>query len=297
MPPALRFKLLGQPPADLVEDQADQRLGAADVGRRHDEVERRRVPRPRRDRRCASRSGGSLSPRPDRDRGRGTTWRCDSTPERSFSHLFSSSRAALATTGCDAASPRCGVVIIARSVVSIGRLRIGEEIGDAGERLVRLGVEHMQDRADQQRVAGLLPVVPALQRAFGIDQHVGDVLDVAHFPFAAAHLEQRIVGGALRRWSDRTAARGRSARASRRSELQFSPLMSWTMAEPGQVSSVGTTRPTPLPRPGRREAQHMLRAVVAEIGAAPAAEQNAVGPSRPASRISRASPSARSHRS
>ena len=45
----------------------------------------------------------------------------DSTPERSFSLLLSSSRAALATTGCTPACPRCGVVIIARSVVSIGR--------------------------------------------------------------------------------------------------------------------------------------------------------------------------------
>ena len=52
--------------------------------------------------------------------------------------------------------------------------------------------------------------------------------------------------------------------------------MSWTIAEPGQVSSVGTTRPTPLPRSGRREAQHMLGAVMAEIVVAPAAEQHAV---------------------
>jgi hypothetical protein len=28
---------------------------------------------------------------------------------------------------------------------------------------------------------------------------------------------------------------------------QFSPLMSCTIADPGQVSNVGTTRPTPLP--------------------------------------------------
>ena len=76
--------------------------------------------------------------------------------------------------------------------------RIGEEIGDAGERLVRLGVEHVQDRADQQRVAGLLPMVPPLQRALGVDQDVGDVLDVADLPFAPADLEQRIVGGARR---------------------------------------------------------------------------------------------------
>ncbi len=28
---------------------------------------------------------------------------------------------------------------------------------------------------------------------------------------------------------------------------QFSPLMSWMIADAGQVSRVGTTRPTPLP--------------------------------------------------
>ena len=33
------MQVLGQSPADLVEDQADQRLGAIDVRRRHDEVE------------------------------------------------------------------------------------------------------------------------------------------------------------------------------------------------------------------------------------------------------------------
>ena len=65
-----------------------------------------------------------------------------------------------------------------------------------------------------------------LQRSFGVDQHVGDVLDVAHLPFAATHLQQRIVGGRCGDWSDRTAARGRAARGSRRSAVQFSPLMS-----------------------------------------------------------------------
>ncbi len=32
-------QFLGQPPADLIEDQANERLGAVDVGWRHDEVE------------------------------------------------------------------------------------------------------------------------------------------------------------------------------------------------------------------------------------------------------------------
>ena len=77
-------------------------------------------------------------------------------------------------------------------------LRIGQEVGDAGERLVRLGIEDMQDRADEQAVAGLLPMIAALERSFRIDQDVGDVLDVAHFLVAAAHLQQRIVGGRQR---------------------------------------------------------------------------------------------------
>ena len=95
-------------------------------------------------------------------------------------------------------------------------LGIGEKIGDAGERLVGLGVKHMQDRADEQRVAGLLPVIAALQRAFGIDENIGDILHVAHFGWPAPNFEQRIIGGRVRRWSDRKAARARSARASRR---------------------------------------------------------------------------------
>ena len=57
---------------------------------------------------------------------------------------------------------------------------------------------------------------------------------------------------------------------------QFSPLMSWTMQLPGQVNSVGTTRPTPLPLRGRRKAQHMLRAVVSQVRLVQSAEHDAV---------------------
>src|SRR3546814_9578182 len=39
----------------------------------------------------------------------------ESTPDRSLSDLFKSSRAVEATTGCGPSSPRCRVVIIARS--------------------------------------------------------------------------------------------------------------------------------------------------------------------------------------
>jgi hypothetical protein len=82
--------------------------------------------------------------------------------------------------------PKCGVVLDRTP-------RIGQEGGNASQRLVGLGIEDMEDGADQQGMAGLLPVVPAFQRSFGIDEDVGDVLDVAHLPLALSHFEEWIV--------------------------------------------------------------------------------------------------------
>ena len=147
----------------------------------------------------------------------------DSTPDRSFSLLFRSSRAALATTGCDA-----GLAEMRRRHHRAQRgldrpPRIGEEVGDASQGLVRLGVQDMKDGADQQRVAGLFPMVALLERALGIDKHIGDVLHVADLPLAATHFEKRVVGRALCVRSDRTAARARIARASLRSASSSRP--------------------------------------------------------------------------
>ena len=144
-------------------------------------------------------------------------------PERSLSDLFSSSRAATAMTGCGPASPRCGVFIIA-SVDSIGRFGSDRKAATPAS-VLSLGIEDVQDGADQQRVAGLLPVVPLFERPFGIDQDVGDVLNVADFPFAAADLEQRIVGGRpalVGSNSSTPPCRARKPAVS----CQFSPLMS-----------------------------------------------------------------------
>ena len=38
-------------------------------------------------------------------------------------------------------------------------------------------------------------MIAALETAFGIDQHVRDILHVAHLPLSVTHLQQRIVGG------------------------------------------------------------------------------------------------------
>ena len=53
----------------------------------------------------------------------------------------------------------------------------------------------MEDHADEKRVAGFFPMVPALERALRIDQDVGDVLNVADLVRSFAHFEQRIVFG------------------------------------------------------------------------------------------------------
>ena len=119
----------------------------------------------------------------------------ESTPERSFSLLFNSSRAAEAITGWAPAAPRCGVVIIAMQRFLDRAARIGQQCRNTGQRLVLFGIQHMQDCPDQERVAGLLPMVPALQGSLGIDQDVGNVLDVTHLPLPATDLQQGIVGG------------------------------------------------------------------------------------------------------
>ena len=174
----------------------------------------------------------------------------DTTPERSFSDLLRSSRAAEATTGCTMGAssvPRWLVVSMIPQGAQDRARGIGEEGRDAGQRLLLLGVEHVQDGAGQQRVGGLLPVVAPLRAPFRIDQDVGDVLDIAHLVRALAHLQQRIEARRARVGRDRTAGSARTATRQPAVSCQFSPLMSWMTAEPVQVSSVGSTRPTPLP--------------------------------------------------
>src|SRR3546814_4171603 len=59
--------------------------------------------------------------------------------------------------------------------------RIGQKGRDPGEALVGFGVKDMEDRADEQCVACFFPVISLLEAAFRIDQHIGDILNVAHF--------------------------------------------------------------------------------------------------------------------
>ena len=72
--------------------------------------------------------------------------------------------------------------------------RVGQKARDPGKRLVLLRIENVKDGSNEQGVAGLLPVVPPFQRPLGIDEHVGDILDVANLPFPSSYFQERIVG-------------------------------------------------------------------------------------------------------
>ena len=124
-------------------------------------------------------------------------------------------------------------------------------------------------------MAGLLPMIPPFQRAFRIDQHVGDVLDVAHLPFAAPDLQQRIIGGALRIGGveEQHATEPRAPAGGERPVLALD-VMDDRRARPGQQRR--NDQADTLAASGRREAEHMLGAVVAEIVVMPATEEHAV---------------------
>ena len=123
----------------------------------------------------------------------------EKTPERSLSDLLShlarglgDDRVRLLPADADVVSIRC-------SVSACERAGIREEGGDARERLVLLGVEDVQDGADQERVSARLPVVLGLLFAGRVDQDVGDVLGVLDLVQASSDLQQRVephrVGG------------------------------------------------------------------------------------------------------
>ena len=118
------------------------------------------------------------------------------TPDRSFSDLFRSSRAALATTAWGRPSTCASGHHDFQSALD-GTRWIRQKVGHPRQRFVGLGIENVQDRANEQGVAGLLPMIAAFEGAFRIHQYIRDVLHVTNFFFAAPDLQQRVVGGGV----------------------------------------------------------------------------------------------------
>src|SRR3546814_12197384 len=74
-------------------------------------------------------------------------------------------------------------------------LRIGQEGCDTRERLLFLRIEDMKYCADQERVGRFFPVVATLQSSFGVNQNIGDILNVENLVRAAPNLQPRILPG------------------------------------------------------------------------------------------------------
>src|SRR3546814_7439142 len=122
---------------------------------------------------------------------------------------------------------------------------------DARERLFFLRVEDVKDSADQERVGGFFPMVPPFERTFGIDQNIGDILDIAHLMRAAAYLQQRVVssGSNVGRIEQQ---RVREARTPAGGEL---PVLAIDVVDDGTAGPTQTRRDrnsTPLPRTDRK---------------------------------------------
>src|SRR6476620_7705808 len=129
-------------------------------------------------------------------------------------------------------------------------------------------------------MAGLLPMVPLVERSLGVDQHIGDVLDVTYLPFAAADFQQRIVRRRLGvgRIKQQHAAVLRAVTGGELPVLALD-VVDDRRAWPGQERR--HDQADAFAGTGRREAQHMLRAVVTEIVLAEPAEHDAICANKP----------------
>ena len=138
----------------------------------------------------------------------------------------------------------------------------------------------MENGADQETMRGLLPVGAPLEHAFGIDQDVRDVLDVAHLVGAAADFEERVVTGRAQVGRIEQQAM-RKARAPSRGEL---PAFALDVVDDGRMWPRQQRRDDEadaLARARRREAHDMFRAVMAEIMPFEAAEEDAMIADKP----------------
>jgi hypothetical protein len=255
----LRLQIFRETPADLVEYETNERLGPRNIRWRHDQIQcRRRRPvdevadTPVASRRhlcnhgiaieAEERHGGRQHARAfvlalvEEFTGRGGDHGMRTISEMQGRHHGTERR-------------------------FDGSLRIRQEIGEPGERLVGLRVQNMENGANQQSVTGLFPMIAPFKRAFGIDQDIGDVLDIAHFTVAAAHLDQRVVSRRCRigRIEQQHAAETGTPAGGQLPVFTFD-VMNDATARPCQQRRNDET--DPLPAAGRRETKYMLRSVV-----------------------------------
>ncbi len=171
---------------------------------------------------------------------------------------------------------RCIAQVLRRHHPVQGQLertgRVRQEVGDAAQRLVFARIEHMQDGPDQQRVRGLFPMVALLQRSFGVNENVRNVLHVAHFMRATPNLQQRVVGRRFRIGGVEQKAM-REARAPASGDL---PVLAFYVVDDGGCGprkQRGNDQADAFARARRREGQDVFRAFMAQVVVAVLAEE------------------------
>ena len=138
-----------------------------------------------------------------------------------------------------------------------------------------LGIERPEHGGDQQFEGAELPVAALAQRAFGIDQHVGQDLRVANFGIAAADLGQRIVamraGFGRRKAIDRAEGGPQAGRDRPVLALEIEREIGMPPDEAGRQRDADA-----LAGVGGRDDEHVLIAIMAEELLVPGAEDDAI---------------------
>jgi hypothetical protein len=203
----------------------------------------------------------------------------DSTPERSLSDLLSSSRAALAMTGCgparrDAAS--------SSSRQASTRSGASDRTGRRRRRPASCPSRH-RGRAGSRRPAAngwSFPNGCACRASLRDRPGCRRCSGRRGLPIRRGGPRAADCRPTISRWSDRTAARGRAgAKAGGQLPVLALDVVDDGRARPGQQR--GHDQADALAGSGRREAQHMLRPVMAQIVAVVAAEHHAIGTEQP----------------
>src|SRR4051794_22055938 len=128
-------------------------------------------------------------------------------------------------------------------------------------------------------MAGLFPMIAALQRPFGIDENIGDILRLTDLAVAFADLKQRIIGRTRRigRIKQKDRSKPRTPTGGQLAILALD-VMDDGGIWPGQEGWDDKTNA--LPRPGRRKTQHVFGAIVSEIGVIKTTEHDPVRPKK-----------------
>ena len=149
-------------------------------------------------------------------------------------------------------------------------MRAREESEATPERLIPPGVEDVEHRAHEELLCGEIPVILG-SSAIGIDQHVGDVLDVADLVRTEADFEERVVPGSASVLAGGIEAEAEVPENSLAIARGERPVLALDVVDkralrPGEERGEDPAHTLPGARGGK--AEHVLGAAVAQVLAA-----------------------------